>query len=707
MKKIFIAIALFAIAMGFKNIEAQTDKKDTIFFYPPTNTKYDSIKDLETVVISSNHIPVNRRNAPSMVNVVDEKLIQRTNSVCVASALSYQTGIRVEDNCSTCGFFQARLNGLDGHYSQILINSRAVFSSVSNLYGLEQIPTNMISKIEILKGGGSALYGASAVGGTINIITKEPTKNSAFISHSLTSIDFSKSLDNVTQFNSSYVNKTNNYGINFFAQNRSRDGYSYFDDGLTNMPKLDVTTLGTRMFWRPSDFSKIDISYYLMKDDRRGGNKLDKPVEQANIAESSQHNIHNLNIDYHINSEDNRVHFDFYSCAALLNRKSYAGGYISDLEPDTNVYNYHSKTKDFTFLTGFMFRYRFDNLLFLPAYFTLGAEYNFDRLTDKALGFNLEDKQTTHIYSTYFQNEWTNKRWNILIGARLDKHNMLNNPVFSPRINIKFSPLESTDLRFAYSEGFRAPQIFDEDLHVSMAGGERFRIKLADNLKEERSRSFCLSTDYYKNIKNMKVNIMLEAFYTILSDVFAERATNKTDIRGNTIIERYNSDGAKYYGLSIEIKTVISKQLQTDMGFTAQKSNYNNALEWSENASTTKHVLRTAGNYGYLTIGYSPTKHWDFDLTGTYTGRMYCPHFTSSSNPSDRLEHTPKFFDMNIKAAYLFNIMQETKAEIALTLTNVFNSFQKDLDKGYDRDSDYIYGPSLPRSINASVSITF
>ena len=54
------------------------------------------------------------------------------------------------------------MNGLAGGYSQILINGRPIFSPLTGLYGMEQIPANMIERIEVVRGGGASLYGSSA-----------------------------------------------------------------------------------------------------------------------------------------------------------------------------------------------------------------------------------------------------------------------------------------------------------------------------------------------------------------------------------------------------------------------------------------------------------------------------------------------------------------------------------------------------------------
>ena len=129
---------------------------------------------LDGAVVTANRNETDRREAPVIVNVLSPKVFENTNSVCLSQGLNFQPGLRVENNCPNCGFQQVRINGLDGPYSQILIDSRPMCSSLAGVYGLEQIPANMVERVEVLRGGGSALFGSNAIAGTINIITKEP-----------------------------------------------------------------------------------------------------------------------------------------------------------------------------------------------------------------------------------------------------------------------------------------------------------------------------------------------------------------------------------------------------------------------------------------------------------------------------------------------------------------------------------------------------
>ncbi len=156
-------------------------------------------------VVSANRSETSRRLAPTLVNVIDSKLFKTTNAVNLAQGLNFQPGVRVETNCQNCGFQQVRINGLDGPYTQILIDSRPIFSALSGVYGLEQIPANMIDRVEVMRGGGSALFGSSAIAGTINIITKEPLRNSGELTHTISSIGGSSAFDNNTTLNASLV----------------------------------------------------------------------------------------------------------------------------------------------------------------------------------------------------------------------------------------------------------------------------------------------------------------------------------------------------------------------------------------------------------------------------------------------------------------------------------------------------------------------
>lgn len=665
---------------------------------------------LDEVVVSSNRSETKRRLAPNLVNVISAKTFEMTQSACLAEGLNFQPGVRTEDDCQNCGFAQVRINGLDGHYSQILINSRPVFSALNGVYGLEQIPTNMIERVEVVRGGGSALYGASAIGGTINIITREPLRNSAEFSHTLMNITGSSSFDNSTTANASVVTDDNKAGLFVYGQKRYRQSYDHDGDGYTEVPLMRNQTIGLNSFLRLSPYSKLSLQYHGINEYRRGGNLLDQAPHAANVCEQTEHDIHGgaLNYDFYSPNEHHRLnaYFSFQS----TQRKSYYGGIGSGSEEEREAAEKaYGNTHDLTYVIGAQYVSKFDKLLFMPSDLTIGAEYNCDALKDVILGYKRNFNQATHISSAYLQNEWKNQRWSFLVGGRLDKHNLIDHIIFSPRVNLRYNPTDDINLRATYSGGFRAPQAFDEDLHVGIVGGERLVTVLADDLKEERSHSFSLSADLYRCFGNVQTNLLVEGFYTILDDVFAIRHLNDKDSQGNIVQERYNAYGAKVIGLNVEGKAAFTKWFQIQAGITLQSSRYDEAIVWNEEVPDQKYkkMMRSPNTYGYFTATFNPMKQMTLSLTGNYTGSMLIGHNAGSGVEIPEAVTTPSFMVVNAKLTYDLPLASSLSMEISCGIQNMFNAYQNDFDKGWNRDSDYIYGPSQPRSLFAGIKFSY
>ena len=655
---------------------------------------------LDGVVVSASRSETTRRLAPTLVNVLNADVFTNTNSPTLAQGLNFQPGVRVETNCQNCGFTQVRINGLDGPYTQILIDSRPIFSALSGVYGLEQLPANMIERVEVMRGGGSALFGSSAIAGTINIITKEPLRNSGELAHNLMSIGGKGVFDNNTTLNASLVSENQQMGLYVYGQNRHRTGYDHDDDGFTEIPKLKNQTVGFRSYLKTTDYSKVTLEYHHMEEFRRGGNLLSRPPHEADIAEQLEHSIDGGGLKLDLFSKNYKQKFSVFASAQNTARESYYG---TGKNPD--AYGY---TKDLTTIVGMQHSYDFDKFLFMPSQLLSGIEYNYNDLEDEIKGYNRYTRQKVHIESFFLQNEWKNKQWGILIGGRLDKHNMVSNVIVSPRANIRFNPTEDINIRASYSGGFRAPQAFDEDLHIAAVGGEIVMIERDKDLKEEKSHSLSSSVDFYHRFRNgIQVNFLVEGFYTKLNDVFVLEETDP-DENGNIIYERRNGAGAKVLGLTLEGKSVLTSWLSVQTGFTFQRSRYDEALKWSqdENVPSEKKMFRTPDYYGYFTSKITPFNRFSASLSGTYTGAMLVQHMAGVIE-HDVAFKTPDFFDMNLKLAYEIPFYKYAKMEVSAGIQNIFNAYQNDFDKGEYRDSGFIYGPSLPRSYFTGIKISY
>lgn len=687
------------------NVTIKKNKSQEVnFTLNPSDT------DIDEVVVSANRNETKRSMAPNLVNVIGSKVFDITQSTCLAKGLNFQPGVRTEDDCQNCGFTQVRINGLDGHYSQILVNSRPVFSSLNGVYGLEHIPANMIDRVEVVRGGGSALFGASAIGGTINIITKEPLHNSASFAHNFMSQGGANSFDNVTTGNVSLVTNDNKAGVYAYGQTRTRQGYDYDGDGYTELPELNNQTFGLNSFLRLNPYSKLSLQYHGIHEFRRGGNKLNQAPHEANIAEQVEHNIQGGGLTYDFYSPNEKDRLSAYFSFQTTARKSYYGGIGEGTEEDKETAEKaYGTTHNFTYVAGTQYVHSFDKLLFMPSDLTLGGEYNFDGLKDFIIGYDRHFKQNVRIGSFFFQNEWKNKQWSFLVGGRLDKHNLVDHIIFSPRANLRFNPTENVNLRITYAGGFRAPQAFDEDLHVGVVGGERLVTTLAKNLKEERSNSFSVSADLYHRFGNVQTNLLIEGFYTDLNNVFALRQLSQPDAQGNTVQERYNAYGAKVLGLNIEGKATFTRWFSLQAGVTLQQSHYNEAIAWNDEVPEQKFkkMMRTPNIYGYFTASFTPIKRLTASVTGNYTGSMLVGHAAGSGVDEPVAVNTPNFMEVNMKLAYDFPIYKYISLQVNGGIQNITNAYQKDFDKGWNRDSGYIYGPSLPRSYFVGVKVSY
>lgn len=649
---------------------------------------------LETVVVSANKNETSRMEAPVVVNVVSPRLFENTNSVCLAQGLNFQPGMRVENNCQNCGFQQVRINGLDGPYTQLLIDSKPLFSSLAGVYGIEQIPAGMIERVEVVRGGGSALYGANAIAGTINIITKEPLNNQFQISHNLSAIG-GRAFDNTTSLNTSLVNEKRNAGIYLFGTARNRQSYDSDGDGFSEVGKMNSTILGFRSYYKPTTYTKLSIEYHNIKEFRRGGNLFDRPPHEADITEQAEHNINGGGLDFLLFTPDYKHRMNVYTSLQNIARESYYGA-----GKDPNAYG---KTDDFTFIGGLQYTYNMDHLLFMPAILTAGTEYSHNKLNDLMIGYHREINQKVDVYSFYLQNEWKTEQLSILIGGRFDKNSFIDHPIISPRINIRYNPIKTISLRVSYSEGFRAPQTYDEDLHVTAVGGEVSLIQSAPDLKTEKSGSYSASVDFYHTFGNVQVNLMLEGYYTKLRNIFVLEDIGVNE-QGNKILERRNGSGAVVKGINLEGKIVPHKNVQLQFGASFQQNRYNAPQAWSndESVAAVRKMLRSPDRYGYLTAFLKPFKNFSTSVSATYTGSMLVPHFAGYIE-QDRLEKTSDFFDLNLRLAYDLTISGNYVVQINAGVQNLFDSYQSDFDRGEFRDAGYIYGPGLPRTYFAGL----
>ena len=681
---------------------------------------------LDQVVVSGTRSAVINYNSPLVVSSIGQRLFEHTQSVSAAEGLNFTPGLRMENNCQNCGFNQVRMNGLAGAYSQILINSRPIFSALAGVYGLEFIPSAMIDRIEVVRGGGSVMYGGNAIAGTINILTKDPQFSSFEVASNF-ALTGMQTPDLNTTLSGTHVSPNRNQGISFFYFDRDRAPFDANGDGFSELTRIRNQTLGVFAHHHFNDRSKVSLSAFRMNEHRRGGSDFDREPHQSALTEQLDHVIYSMQASYEHASRDGRQRIAVYSGLQTVARDSYygAGGRIihpgdSLTAEDYLALNAYGVSNDISANNGV----QFVRALHKRTQLTWGAEHQFNRVHDRMPGYGRRISQTVSTIGSYLQlDQGLGEHLHLLGGVRYDHVDVdgtyalgfgdmttahrLN--VVLPRVALLYQINTQWRARAGYAEGYRAPQAFDEELHLETVAGTARMTQLANDLEAERSQSTTASLHYSQRTEKQQVSILLEGFATRLHKAFVlgdlQEAPN-----GVLIATKRNGDGATVSGVNLEMNWATGDKLVCMSGLTYQRALYaTDEVLWlpEDNTSAlpavvTRRLLRTPDFYAYFSISYLLTPALELSTSATYTGSMVVPHVIAE-NGYTALVTTSSFFDLNGRMAYTFQRGALRNLTVTAGMQNIFNQYQDDFDLGADRDAGYVYGPMRPRTVTFGV----
>ena len=715
-------------SVGFKTITQDISLTENEVLSKNFSLEKDLL-EIDQVVVTATRNIIPQYKSPVVVSKVTGHIFETTQSLSLAEGLNFTPGLRTETNCQNCGFNQLRINGLEGSYSQILVNGRPVFSSLAGVYGLEMIPANMIDRVEVVRGAGSVLYGGNAIGGTVNILTKDPTRNTFSVGNSLSLLK-DGSPDNTLFANASVVSDDFDKGLTLFAYQRNRKPYDSNEDGYSEITKLHNTTFGADAFWNPTENSKVKLNLNSINEFRRGGNKFDLLPHESDITEQLRHRILAGDLAFERFSDDLAHKFSLYTSAQYTDRDGYYGGGLGyavnskadfdnlsadDQEEYFKALAKYGHTTELVGVGGAQYAYTITPELNL----SLGSEYKYDKVNDNYIGQNRSVDQVVRTYGNYLQVEWNPaKKLTLLGGSRydyvdikgsyrfagVDKDSNKQISKFVPRLTAMYDITETLKLRGSFAQGYRAPQAFDEDLHTEVLDGDPIFVELDKDLTSETSNSYTASLNYTKREGNTQANLILEGFYTHINNRFINQ--DLTDI-GNIKhkLKTNATDHLKIMGVNVEANFAFGSQWIWQTGFTYQQSRFSEQQTIWENEDPTDpkkissdRVMRSPELYGYTTLSYTPIAALKLSYNGVFTGQMYVPHVIEAQSGEQVIVKSPNFYEQNLRAAYTFSLTDNYKLEVFAGVKNIFNQYQKDFDKGKDRDADYIYGPQHPRT---------
>ena len=222
----------------------------------------------ETVIVTATRTNTRLQDQPVRVEVIDREEIEEKALMTpgsVAMLLGETTGLRVQTTSPALGAANVRIQGLRGRYSQLVADGLPLYGAQGDSFSLLQVPPLDLAQVEIIKGAASALYGASALGGVINLVSRRPAEAERELLVNATS----QSGHDVTSWLANPIGDTASWTLlGGFHRQSSQD---LDDDGWLDLPGFERLVLRPRIFTDNRAGKTMFATLGVMAEDRNGG----------------------------------------------------------------------------------------------------------------------------------------------------------------------------------------------------------------------------------------------------------------------------------------------------------------------------------------------------------------------------------------------------------------------------------------------------
>ena len=663
-------------------------------------------------------------DVPVRTEIITAKDIELKGAENLYEALEGTPGVRVEQQCSGCNFSQVRMLGLDANTVQVLINGQPVYSGLASVYGLQQIPTANIEKIEIVKGSGSSLYGSSAIAGVINIITKKP------------SVDEDTQVSVSTTFGEE---GTNSYVVSAMGHlGKKADLIFDVQKNTANEIDADGDQFIDRV-WSDDIAGAFRLNYYdLLGDDvltiggsfineqRKGGDLIDNAWQDP-FAEGSEHidtNRYGAVLGYSKKfAYDNEINAQV--TYTRHEREATNDVLVGDYLDINGVYPPSSILRPFVAEeNNYTADFNYSQLFFDAHRLMVGVQYGKNELEETGVyvrstgdTYQSNSKKESDDIGLYVQDEWEiNEALELVIGARYDHHESTDSFAGSanvhlddvsidyeedsvnPRAALKYKPMDSLTLRASAGTGYRVPYNFAEDLHLCSGSP---RVYKGAGLEPEKSVSYTLSADY------------VQSWYMISALLFRVDVEDKIDIADAPAdiqslgydYEWENLGDAYSQGFELSTQIVLPKDIDIKAFITYTDAKYKNPREdWmgTPYQSASEYISRVPEFAAGVELAWTPGT-WTVSLGADWTGEQYIDYYEDDDidNPGSEIVHADPYWIVN------FRVEKEIE-KLGLTVfagaQNLFDEYQE--DRRTD-DAAFIYMPLYGRIVYAGARVEF
>ena len=667
--------------VGFKTLQRQVDPSSDSQLLNLELEELDA--SLDEVVVSGTLEQVSRSNSPVPVEVYRDGFFKANPTPSIFESLQTINGVRPQINCNICNTGDIHINGLEGPYTMILIDGMPIVSGLATVYGLSGIPQSLVDRIEIVKGPASTLYGSEAVGGLINVITKNSAKAPVL------SVDYfgttwsehNLDLGLKTVWGRRVQSLT---GLNMFTYDRPVDNNG---DGMTDLTLAKRFSIFQKLSWDRKSKKEMNIAGRFVYEDRWGG-QMDWTPEARGGDEIYGESIFTQRWELFGNYElpvAQKINFQF---SANGHDQNSAYGDMLYLANQTIAFGQLTWNQSFSnhqLLSGVAYRYTY-----------------YDDNTPATRQFESDENAPSiiHLPGVFIQDEiYISDQSKLLLGVRSD-FNSRHGMIFSPRLNYKLqSEDRSTVFRFSLGNGFRVANVFTED-HAALTGARE--VVFAEELNPEQSWN--TNVNLVKKIYTDEgdfISFDASAFYTH----FSNRIVPDYESNPNQIIYA-NLDGeATSAGFSLNSTLALRNGFEGNLGFTLMD------VSLDQNGQRIRQLL-TERFSAVWNLGYT------FPLLGlqlNYTGNLYSPMRLPLLGELDqRSSESPWWSIQNIQLTKKINERWELYGGVknllnftppANSIARAFDPFDRGVEFG--ADGSVLPTPSNPQALTFDPTYMF
>ena len=631
---------------------------------------------LDEVVVTGTMKAMRKSRSVVPVEIYTPAFLRQNPTPSFFEAMQSVNGVRPQIQCGVCATGDIHINGMEGPYTMVLIDGMPIVSGLSTVYGLSGIPNSIVRRIEIVKGPAAALYGSEAMGGIINVITKDP-REVPRLALDLSATGYGEYNTDVATGAQLGKHLHTVLSANYFHFDRRYDSN---EDGFTDIPLAKRLSVFNKWSLARPDDRTADLAFRYLRENRFGGE-----------------------MDW---NDSFRGGDEIYGESILTDRWELLGNYQLPVSSEKIVLNYslnrHRQDSYYGDLGYFADQaIAFSQLLWDKQFgerhdFLLGVSQRYTYYDDNTPVTATEDlsanaPQRHLLLGGFVQDElrW-GARWKLLLGLRYD-HSNYHGDIFSPRLSAKWQLDEHNALRLSGGNGFRVVNVFSED-HAALTGGREVVIR--EELRPERSWNGNLNFTRYQVVPAGYVNIDASAFYTY----YHNRIVPDYDTDADQVIYQNLTGYAQNYGASLSTDWSFTNGLTVTTGAT-----WVNAYLYQDGRRTEQiQTPRLTGNYA---VGYTiPRWQVRLDFTGYVNSPMRLPVVPNDYRPG----RSPWFNISNLQLSRKWrhglefyggvkNLFNFLPAEDPLL--RPFDPFDETVDDpvanphGYTFDTAYNYAP--------------